>query len=86
MYGRPTTDILLSLKYPSKLMIREIMNFHNLIKALNCRDGAGRLPLHVALDRQNPSLEVVQLLVRAHPAAASARRGLFVHSSTFILL
>ena len=82
MYCRPTTDTLLSLKYPSKLMIREFVNFHNLIKALNCRDGAGRLPLHVALDRQNPSLEVVQLLVRAHPAAASARRGLFMHSST----
>ena len=44
-------------------------------QALNCRDGGGRLPLHIALDRQTPSLSVVRLLVRANPAAASARRG-----------
>ena len=35
------------------------------------------MPLHIALDRQTPSLDVVRLLVMAHPAGVSARRGDF---------
>ena len=42
---------------------------------LRVRDGSGRLPLHIALDREKPRCEVVELLLNAYPEAASSRRG-----------
>ena len=42
---------------------------------LRVRDGSGRLPLHIALDREKPRSEVVELLLNAYPEAASSRRG-----------
>ena len=29
--------------------------------------GGGRLPLHIAVDRNNPSVEVVRAVIRAYP-------------------
>lgn len=44
-------------------------------EALEARDGAGRMPLHVAVDREEPSEQVVSLLLDAYPLAAQVKRG-----------
>ncbi len=31
--------------------------------------GGGRLPLHIAVDRENPSVDVVRSIIRGYPGA-----------------
>ncbi|CAE7625683.1 invs-b, partial [Symbiodinium microadriaticum] len=48
--------------------------------------GGGRLPIHIAVDRNNPSIEVVRLLISTYPDGAVMRRGvgrLPIHYAVF---
>ena len=48
--------------------------------------GAGRLPLHVVVDRSQPCMDTMQLLLDAYPEAAGIRRGvgrLAIHYACF---
>jgi hypothetical protein len=48
--------------------------------------GGGRLPLHIVVDRNNPCIETVKLVIQAYPEGASTRRGvgrLPIHYAVF---
>jgi ankyrin repeat protein len=48
--------------------------------------GGGRLPLHIVVDRNNPCIETLKLVIQAHPEGASTRRGvgrLPIHYAVF---
>lgn len=47
-------------------------------------DTAGRMPLHVAVDKHRPWLRLIETLITAHPNACSTRDG-FNFTSIFLL-